>query len=209
MAPTVTQPPTYTRPMDPYHYHRPDHDEKRDTTAAQAECTFGFDDDSEREPPCRHEHGPKLCRRRTTRLGLIILFLLLGLVAFLVVGWSPFLASAFGLGGGNGGGHAYDAVEVKNVLGFLVGRAVLDATGQPSAAADGSGTLIDRKYYIVIIIAGLVLVLLAGIMLSVCCCKSVFKNPICCPCYLCACCGGLACLECIGCGLCAAGAELV
>lgn len=145
MAPTVTQPSTYTRPMDPYHYHRPDHDEKRDITAAQAECTFGFDDDSEREPPCRHEHGPKSCRRRTTRLGLIILFLLLGLVAFLVVGWSPFLASAFGLGGGNGGGHAYDAVEVKNVLGFLVGRAVLDATGQPSAAADGSGTLIDRK----------------------------------------------------------------
>ena len=62
--------------------------------------------------------------------------------------------------------------------------------------------------------------------------KGVFKNPCCCPCYLCACCGGLgmvfflflfffltrltvpfplfdfliiACLECLACGLCCEG----
>lgn len=58
--------------------------------------------------------------------------------------------------------------------------------------------------------------------------EGAFENPLCCPCYLCACCGGLgmsffagtghsveinnllflACLECIGCGLCAEAAEV-
>ncbi|KAG1869282.1 hypothetical protein C8R48DRAFT_114057 [Suillus tomentosus] len=47
----------------------------------------------------------------------------------------------------------------------------------------------------------------AAVMLSFWCCKGAFENPLCCPCYLCACCGGLACLECIGCGLCAAGID--
>ena len=58
-----------------------------------------------------------------------------------------------------------------------------------------------------------------------------FENPCCCPCYLCACCGGLgkllpylfnlfggvtdnlvflaACLDCIACGLCAEGYQAV
>ncbi|KAG2106157.1 uncharacterized protein F5147DRAFT_701245 [Suillus discolor] len=65
----------------------------------------------------------------------------------------------------------------------------------------------SKKLYLIIIFVGLVLVLLAAVMLSFWCCKGAFENPLCCPCYLCACCGGLACLECIGCGLCAAGID--
>lgn len=66
--------------------------------------------------------------------------------------------------------------------------------------------------YLIIVFVGLFLVLIAGIMLSYWCCKGKvpscqdvsrteslhdfpnvgsFENPLCCPCYLCACCGGL------------------
>jgi len=69
--------------------------------------------------------------------------------------------------------------------------------------------LVNKKYYLIIVLVGLVLVLIAALCLSAWCCKSSFQNPLCCPCYLCACCGGLACLECIGCGLCAEGIENV
>ncbi|KAH8801973.1 hypothetical protein DL96DRAFT_1823496 [Flagelloscypha sp. PMI_526] len=71
------------------------------------------------------------------------------------------------------------------------------------AEDDNNGNVfIDKKYYIIVLVVGIVLVILLGICLSAWCCKGAFQNPLCCPCYLCACCGGLACLECIGCGLC-------
>ncbi|KAF9459843.1 hypothetical protein BDZ94DRAFT_1267254 [Collybia nuda] len=66
---------------------------------------------------------------------------------------------------------------------------------------------VHNKLYLIVILVGLFVVIILAIMLSAWCCKGVFQNPLCCPCYLCACCGGLACLECIGCGLCAEGLE--
>jgi len=71
----------------------------------------------------------------------------------------------------------------------------------------GGSTFVNNKLYLIIIFVGLLVVIILAIMLSAWCCKGAFQNPLCCPCYLCACCGGLACLECIGCGLCAAGIE--
>lgn len=75
------------------------------------------------------------------------------------------------------------------------------------ATNSNDGTFTSNKLYLIAIFVGLFLVLVFGIMLSAWCCRGVFENPCCCPCYLCACCGGLACLECIGCGLCAEGVE--
>ncbi|KAF8839234.1 hypothetical protein BDN67DRAFT_970375, partial [Paxillus ammoniavirescens] len=54
-----------------------------------------------------------------------------------------------------------------------------------------SSSFTNNKLYLIIIFVGLLLVLVAGIMLSFWCCKGSFENPLCCPCYLCACCGGL------------------
>ncbi|KAJ6600457.1 hypothetical protein DFH09DRAFT_1271278 [Mycena vulgaris] len=64
-----------------------------------------------------------------------------------------------------------------------------------------------NKLYLVVVFVGLFVVVILAVMLSAWCCKGAFENPCCCPCYLCACCGGLACLECIGCGLCAEGVD--
>ncbi|KAI6023480.1 hypothetical protein EDC04DRAFT_288789 [Pisolithus marmoratus] len=92
-------------------------------------------------------------------------------------------------------------------------EAVLGGDGDPlsmvkrqSSTSSGS-TFTQNKLYLIVIFVGLFLVVIAAIMLSFWCCRGAFENPLCCPCYLCACCGGLACLECIGCGLCAAGLE--
>ncbi|RPD66424.1 hypothetical protein L226DRAFT_566857 [Lentinus tigrinus ALCF2SS1-7] len=76
---------------------------------------------------------------------------------------------------------------------------------QSDGTSSNGNTFVDRKYYLIIVFVGLALVVLAAICLSAWCCRGAFENPLCCPCYLCACCGGLACLECIGCGLCAEG----
>ncbi|OBZ72826.1 hypothetical protein A0H81_06715 [Grifola frondosa] len=76
-----------------------------------------------------------------------------------------------------------------------------------TTGSSGNNTFVDHKLYLIIVFVGLFLVLIMAICLSAWCCKGVFENPLCCPCYLCACCGGLACLECIGCGLCAEGLE--
>ncbi|KAI6116646.1 hypothetical protein EDD16DRAFT_1048682 [Pisolithus croceorrhizus] len=90
---------------------------------------------------------------------------------------------------------------------------VLGGDGDPlslfkrqSTSSSGS-SFTKNKLYLIVIFVGLLLVVAAAIMLSFWCCKGSFENPLCCPCYLCACCGGLACLECIGCGLCAAGLD--
>ncbi|KAK0448342.1 uncharacterized protein EV420DRAFT_854720 [Desarmillaria tabescens] len=84
----------------------------------------------------------------------------------------------------------------------IFSRAVGDA-----GSSTGNGSFVDNKLYLIVVFVGLLVVVILGICLSFWCCKGAFENPCCCPCYLCACCGGLACLECIGCGLCAAGAE--
>ncbi|KAI6162659.1 hypothetical protein EDD17DRAFT_1574017, partial [Pisolithus thermaeus] len=76
-----------------------------------------------------------------------------------------------------------------------------------SVVSDGFDCCPSRVVYLIVIFVGLLLVVAAAIVLSFWCCKGSFENPLCCPCYLCACCGGLACLECIGCGLCAAGLD--
>lgn len=94
----------------------------------------------------------------------------------------------------------------QSAMAQLVGRAAEAVSAATGADGSGSG-FVDRKLYLIIIFVGLVVVVIFGIMLSAWCCKGAFQNPLCCPCYLCACCGGLACLECIGCGLCAEGFE--
>ncbi|KAJ7214262.1 hypothetical protein B0H12DRAFT_1155563 [Mycena haematopus] len=88
---------------------------------------------------------------------------------------------------------------------FHVRRALDGGTGSGSGSTGSSFT--KHKLYLIVIFVGLLAVVILGIMLSAWCCKGSFENPLCCPCYLCACCGGLACLECIGCGLCADGVE--
>ncbi|KAF8344632.1 hypothetical protein F5887DRAFT_256443 [Amanita rubescens] len=79
----------------------------------------------------------------------------------------------------------------------IMKRAVVETSGN-------SGSFVHNKLYLIIIFVGIAVVVILGISLTFWCCRGSFRNPLCCPCYLCACCGGLACLECIGCGLCAA-----
>ncbi|CAE6523963.1 unnamed protein product [Rhizoctonia solani] len=78
-----------------------------------------------------------------------------------------------------------------------------------SSSSSGDTPFVKNKLYLIVIFVGLLVVLILAIMLSAWCCKSSFENPLCCPCYLCACCGGLACLECIGCGLCCEGLDQI
>ncbi|KAJ6632309.1 hypothetical protein B0H10DRAFT_1976909 [Mycena sp. CBHHK59/15] len=131
--------------------------------------------------PC---HNGRL--RRLLVPFLIALLTLSGLVA---------LSCLFGDGSGTG---PTDIIE-----GLLHVKRASD--GSVSSGNESSFT--KHKLYLIVIFVGLLVVLILGVMLSAWCCKGVFENPCCCPCYLCACCGGLACLECIGCGLCAEGVE--
>jgi len=100
----------------------------------------------------------------------------------------------------------WNDIQTLNIFGSDDG---LQGIGKRAVGNSNGSTLVDKKYYLIIVFVGLVLVLIAGLCLSAWCCKGSFQNPLCCPCYLCACCGGLACLECIGCGLCAEGLENV
>jgi len=77
------------------------------------------------------------------------------------------------------------------------------ALGARDTTGSNNGSFLNNKLYLIVIFVGLFLVLILAIMLSAWCCRGSFENPCCCPCYLCACCGGLACLDCIACGLCA------
>ncbi|CAE7231690.1 unnamed protein product [Rhizoctonia solani] len=78
-----------------------------------------------------------------------------------------------------------------------------------SSTSSGESSFVKNKLYLIVIFVGLFVCLILAIMLSAWCCKSSFENPLCCPCYLCACCGGLACLECISCGLCCEGLDQI
>lgn len=93
----------------------------------------------------------------------------------------------------------------SSCLGYDSGMEGLVARALGSTTTSSGGTFTKNKLYLVVIFVGLLVVVILAIMLSAWCCKGAFKNPLCCPCYLCACCGGLACLECVGCGLCAEG----
>jgi len=143
-------------------------------------------DDSHYEQHRHCEHGPPSSSGHhschNSRLKHLLLPALLALVALGgLLAWS--CVNRHGLSGDWG-------------LNSLVGRAFNDTS---------SGSIFTRnKLWLIVLIVGFVVLLILAIMLSACCCRGVFENPLCCPCYLCACCGGLACLECIGCGLCAA-----
>ncbi|KZT40936.1 hypothetical protein SISSUDRAFT_1059834 [Sistotremastrum suecicum HHB10207 ss-3] len=80
-------------------------------------------------------------------------------------------------------------------------------SGAGGSTGNTQSPFIKNKLYLIVVLVGLFLVLIAAIFLSFWCCKGAFENPCCCPCYLCACICGLECLECLACGLCAAGAE--
>ncbi|KAG7089785.1 hypothetical protein E1B28_011436 [Marasmius oreades] len=95
--------------------------------------------------------------------------------------------------------------DVSDVISFGTEGLAKRATG--TGASNGNNSFVNRKLYLIVIFVGLLLVVIMGICLAAWCCKGSFENPLCCPCYLCACCGGLACLECIGCGLCCEGAS--
>ncbi|KAI0656051.1 hypothetical protein C8Q70DRAFT_1046982 [Cubamyces menziesii] len=162
----------------------------------------------ENEKACPHGHNgmpaaARRCRCENARSRRIITALLLAAfslafflfisclwdVAFNEASW----LSSLGLAE-DGSGSAWTAMS-----GFIKRQAIDNGNGQD--------TFVHRKYYLIIVFVGLFLVFLAAICLSAWCCRGAFENPLCCPCYVCAWCGGLACLECIGCGLCAEGID--
>jgi len=106
--------------------------------------------------------------------------------------------------------------DLGPILGCMGPRSAPSNLGKRQSTGSDSGTsgngqsvFVKNKFYLIVALVGLAVVLLLGICLSAWCCKESFENPLCCPCYLCACCGGLACLECIACGLCAEAVETV
>jgi len=63
--------------------------------------------------------------------------------------------------------------------------------GNGSGIPSGNSPFVKNKLYLIVVIVGFFVVLLLAVMLSAWCCRGAFRNPLCCPCYLCACCGGL------------------
>ncbi|KAI0738282.1 hypothetical protein C8Q80DRAFT_1275802 [Daedaleopsis nitida] len=167
------------------------------------------------EKGCSHQHqqgdyaqsvGRRCqCRNNRARSRRIVTAILLAVVSLLLLAFASCLwdvmfnegswLNTLGLSeDGTGGAWA--------AMGGFVKR-----QSNGSSSGGNNNVFIDRKYYLIVIFVGLVLVLLAAICLSAWCCRGAFQNPLCCPCYLCACCGGLACLECMACGLCAEGID--
>ncbi|KAJ7050969.1 hypothetical protein C8F01DRAFT_1377264 [Mycena amicta] len=142
------------------------------------------------QAPHEHKHCHNGRLRRLLVPALILLVSLSGLIALLC-----FVGDAMGV--------SSDPTAILDGL-FAVKRAVVDGD---NGSTDSGSTFTKHKLYLIVIFVGLLVVLVLGVMLAAWCCKGSFENPLCCPCYLCACCGGLACLECIGCGLCAEGVD--
>ncbi|KAG2131123.1 hypothetical protein BD769DRAFT_623555 [Suillus cothurnatus] len=153
--------------------------------------------DKKRSPTCQqNDHNPnypcecpsashRACHKsRLRRIILPMALSLLSIGAFLIIS------------------HCSEIGDLLGALGLNQGYAL-----NKRQTTSSTSSFTSKKLYLIIIFVGLFLVLLAAVMLSFWCCKGAFQNPLCCPCYLCACCGGLACLECIGCGLCAAGID--
>ncbi|KAJ7279492.1 hypothetical protein C8J57DRAFT_1570241, partial [Mycena rebaudengoi] len=65
------------------------------------------------------------------------------------------------------------------------------ACSSPRCSSSSASPGCSRSIYLIVIFVGLLVVLILGVMLSAWCCKGTFENSCCCPCYLCACCGGL------------------
>ncbi|KAJ7203814.1 hypothetical protein GGX14DRAFT_461251 [Mycena pura] len=145
-------------------------------------------------PPCtRHHHGGSLRR-------LLIPALLAGVSLSALVSLFCLFSVAAG----------WDAVSDAAPGALVEGLFHVKRAYSMRVAAERSRV---PAVYLIDIFIGLVVVLMLGIMLSAWCChgapcpslrcRSIVRQPLCCPCYLCTCCGGLACLECIGCGPCA------
>ncbi|TBU25252.1 hypothetical protein BD309DRAFT_963935 [Dichomitus squalens] len=171
--------------------------------------------DRNNEKACSHEdHGHQYAqlhdsearrcrcsRARSRRIAITILLAAFSILALLLV--SCLWDAAFNEGSWlNALGFADDSSESAwMTIGSLVKRQSDGTSGS------GGNTFVHNKLYLIVVFVGLVLVVLAAICLSAWCCRGAFENPLCCPCYVCAWCGGLACLECIGCGLCAEGID--
>jgi len=134
-------------------------------------------------------HGSCQCDRRSQRCRRKLLLLIPAVISLLAI--TAFLVFACFTESGSA------VIRGAGLEGILLPR---QTTGGSTSSQD---PFVGRKLYLVVVIVGIFLVIVLGIMLSAWCCRGSFQNPLCCPCYLCACCGGLACLECIGCGLCA------
>ncbi|KAL5513869.1 hypothetical protein ACEPAG_2630 [Sanghuangporus baumii] len=103
--------------------------------------------------------------------------------------------------------YTYGCSGMVEMLGDGVGLIKRQTNGNPNN--DEDGVFVRNKLYLIVVFVGLFVCLVLAIMLAAWCCRGAFENPLCCPCYLCACCGGLACLECISCGLCAEGVDQI
>jgi len=134
--------------------------------------------------PCEHGSCHRQRRRRIFHIAAAI-FLLISLFVLLMSQFCD-MDTMLGLGADLGGG--------------MLGKRQSNGT-----TTDHQGLFVKNKLYLIVVIVGLFVLLVLAIMLSAWCCRGAFENPLCCPCYLCACCGGLACLECLSCGLCAEG----
>ncbi|THU90631.1 hypothetical protein K435DRAFT_255147 [Dendrothele bispora CBS 962.96] len=187
MSPSVTHQPSSLHSMDVYQDF-PIDEKRSQQQCQQGECGHHHDGLHDSLSP---HHNHKRCHASRLRRFLLPLTIsLLSLGAVLAFSCVYDMMGLLGYDSGSEGDG-----------GFLMKRQSNGSTG----SGNGDNTFIDRKYYLIVIFVGLVIVVILGICLSAWCCRGSFENPLCCPCYLCACCGGLACLECIGCGLCAEG----
>jgi len=171
---------------------------------------------SEHHPNHHHQHHNNCHNNRLRQLflpALIILLALGGLLAWSCVSWHGW--STYGIDtlvrraatdtASTGTGNTF----VHKKRQFISFSCLIISYSFPRG---GWGLLV----YLIVIFVGLFVVLILGIMLSAWCCKSEFpfhtpqtpppqpqlnsnffffsgsfENPLCCPCYLCACCGGL------------------
>jgi len=155
-----------------------EHEEKRPSPPSYAshdcECTNGP----------HHE-----CHKSRRRQWLITVSLIFSITAIAII-----LISCI---------HDLASLGVFGADDGVLGLAKRALGARDTSGTDNGSSFVNNKLYLIIVFVGLFLVLVFAIMLSAWCCRSSFQNPCCCPCYLCACCGGLACLDCIACGLCA------
>ncbi|OAX34136.1 hypothetical protein K503DRAFT_468531 [Rhizopogon vinicolor AM-OR11-026] len=140
--------------------------------------------DEKRSRPCQHDDhnmnfpcecpssSHRACHKaRLRRVILPIALLLLSLGALLVMSYCS------------------EVSDLLDVLGLGNGHGI--SLGKRQSTTSSTSSFTSKKLYLIIVFVGLFLVLIAAIMLSFWCCKGSFENPLCCPCYLCACCGGL------------------
>ncbi|PPQ80013.1 hypothetical protein CVT24_003848 [Panaeolus cyanescens] len=121
------------------------------------------------EAPYTHMQGHRRCHTSTLRRIVLP-------VAALIVGFLIIAGAGCAMGGMSMMGSSTEMgdADVKSTgeggwnLVSIFGRAVADG------ANGNDNTFVNRKLYLIIIFVGLVLVVIAGIMLSAWCCKGVF-----------------------------------